>query len=44
LRCCRWSCPGLSGAQLVVLGQMSIHGVLSRADGLGAKLRVARIG
>jgi ATP-dependent Lon protease len=29
------------GAQLVVLGQMSIHGVLSRVDGLGDKLRVA---
>ncbi len=29
------------GAQLVVLGQMSLHGVLSRVDGLGDKLRVA---
>lgn len=29
------------GAQLIVLGQMSIHGVLSRVDGLGDKLRVA---
>jgi ATP-dependent Lon protease len=29
------------GAQLVVLGQMSIHGVLSRVEGLGDKLRVA---
>ena len=29
------------GAQLVILGQMSIHGVLSRVDGLGDKLRVA---
>ena len=29
------------GAQLVVLGQMSLHGVLSRVDSLGDKLRVA---
>lgn len=29
------------GAQLVVLGQMSLHGVLSRVEGLGDKLRVA---
>jgi ATP-dependent Lon protease len=29
------------GAQLVVLGHMSLHGVLSRVDGLGDKLRVA---
>jgi ATP-dependent Lon protease len=29
------------GGQLVVLGQMSLHGVLSRVDGLGDKLRVA---
>jgi len=29
------------GSQLVVLGQMSLHGVLSRVDGLGDKLRVA---
>jgi ATP-dependent Lon protease len=29
------------GAQLIVLGQMSLHGVLSRVDGLGDKLRVA---
>jgi ATP-dependent Lon protease len=29
------------GTQLVVLGQMSIHGVLSRVNGLGDKLRVA---
>ena len=29
------------GARLVVLGQMSLHGVLSRVDGLGDKLRVA---
>lgn len=29
------------GAQLVVLGQMSLHGVLSRVDGLGDKLRVS---
>lgn len=29
------------GAQLVVLGQMSLHGVLGRVDGLGDKLRVA---
>lgn len=29
------------GAQLVVLGQMSLHGVLARVDGLGDKLRVA---
>jgi ATP-dependent Lon protease len=29
------------GAQLVVLGQMSLHSVLSRVDGLGDKLRVA---
>jgi ATP-dependent Lon protease len=29
------------GPQLVVLGQMSLHGVLSRVDGLGDKLRVA---
>ncbi|MGK5084118.1 protease Lon-related BREX system protein BrxL [Bdellovibrionota bacterium FG-1] len=29
------------GNQLVVLGQMSLHGVLSRVDGLGDKLRVA---
>ena len=29
------------GAQLVLLGQMSLHGVLSRVDGLGDKLRVA---
>lgn len=28
-------------AQLVVLGQMSIHGVLSRVEGLGDKLRIA---
>ena len=28
-------------AQLVVLGPMSLHGVLSRVDGLGDKLRVA---
>src|SRR5688572_2266287 len=28
-------------AQLVVLGQMSLHGVLSRIDGLGDKLRIA---
>jgi len=30
-----------TGAQLVVLGQMSLHGVLSRVEGLGDKLRVA---
>jgi ATP-dependent Lon protease len=30
-----------TGAQLVVLGQMSLHGVLSRVDSLGDKLRVA---
>lgn len=30
-----------TGARLVVLGQMSIHGVLSRVEGLGDKLRVA---
>ncbi len=29
------------GAQLVVLGQMSLHGILSRVEGLGDKLRVA---
>jgi ATP-dependent Lon protease len=29
------------GAELVVLGQMSLHGVLSRVDALGDKLRVA---
>jgi ATP-dependent Lon protease len=29
------------GAGLVVLGQMSLHGVLSRVDALGDKLRVA---
>jgi ATP-dependent Lon protease len=29
------------GAQLVVLGQMSLHGVLARVDGLGDKLRVS---
>jgi ATP-dependent Lon protease len=29
------------GAQLVVLGQMSLHGVLSRVEGLGDKLRMA---
>ena len=29
------------GAQLVVLGQMSLHGVLSRVEVLGDKLRVA---
>jgi len=29
------------GAQLVVPGQMSLHGVLSRVEGLGDKLRVA---
>jgi ATP-dependent Lon protease len=29
------------GSQLVVLGQMSLHGVLGRVDGLGDKLRVA---
>lgn len=29
------------GAQLVILGQMSLHGVLGRVDGLGDKLRVA---
>ncbi|MBI5514932.1 MAG: protease Lon-related BREX system protein BrxL [Deltaproteobacteria bacterium] len=29
------------GAQLVVLGQMSLHGVLTRVEGLGDKLRVA---
>ena len=29
------------GAQLVVLGQMSLHGVLSRVEGLGDKLRLA---
>ena len=30
-----------TGAQLVVLGQMSLHGVLSRVDSLGDKLWVA---
>jgi ATP-dependent Lon protease len=30
-----------TGARLVVLGQMSLHGVLSRVDSLGDKLRVA---
>jgi len=29
------------GAGIVVLGQMSIHGVLSRVEGLGEKLRIA---
>ena len=29
------------GAGIVVLGQMSIHGVLSRVEGLGDKLRIA---
>jgi predicted ATP-dependent Lon-type protease len=29
------------GAQFVVLGQMSLHGVLSRVEGLDDKLRVA---
>jgi len=29
------------GAGIVVLGQMSIHGVLSRGEGLGDKLRIA---
>jgi ATP-dependent Lon protease len=30
-----------TGGGLVILGQMSIHGVLSRVEGLGDKLRIA---
>ena len=30
-----------TGGGLVILGQMSIHGVLSRGEGLGDKLRIA---
>ena len=37
----RSSSRGRIGAQLVVLGQMSLHGVLSRVHGLGDKLRIA---
>ena len=29
------------GGGLVILGQMSIHGVLSRVEGLGDKIRIA---
>jgi ATP-dependent Lon protease len=30
-----------TGGGMVVLGQMSLHGVLSRVEGLGDKLRIA---